>query len=124
LRWRRSPGSAARSGSIDRRRFRANIFLETERTEPFHEDAWVGGTLVFGDAEPRPAVRVMECDPRCVMINIDPDTGEKDARVFKTIGRLNRANAGVYATVVRTGTIRAGDPVILVSEAGRSRSRR
>jgi uncharacterized protein YcbX len=102
---------------LDPRRFRANVFLETERREPFHEDAWVGGTLVFGDAEPRPAVSVMECDPRCVMVNIDPDTGEKDARVFKTVGRLNRANAGVYATVVRTGTIRVGDPVDLIPAA-------
>jgi uncharacterized protein YcbX len=40
---------------LDRRRFRANIVVDTERTEPFLEDAWVGGTLVFGDlSEPRP----------------------------------------------------------------------
>src|SRR6266568_3329242 len=30
---------------LDRRRFRANIFLETERGEPFLEDEWVGGKL-------------------------------------------------------------------------------
>jgi len=33
---------------LDRRRFRANIVVDTERTEPFLEDEWVGGTLVFG----------------------------------------------------------------------------
>src|SRR5262245_17038904 len=34
---------------LDRRRFRANIVVETERSEPFLEDGWVGGMLVFGD---------------------------------------------------------------------------
>ena len=102
---------------LDRRRFRANVFVDTESTDPFLEDRWVGGTLLFGDGEPRPAVGVTMCDPRCVMVNIDPDTGARDSRVFKTIGRLNRADAGVYAAVVRTGTIRVGDPVELVQEA-------
>jgi uncharacterized protein len=101
---------------LDPRRFRANIFLETERSEVFHEDAWVGGTLVFGGADARPAVRVTMRDERCVMINLDPDTAERDARPMKTVVRLNQNMAGVYATVVRTGTIRVGDPVDFVSE--------
>jgi hypothetical protein len=101
---------------LDRRRFRANIVLETEESEPFLEDRWVGGTLVFGDRDPRPAVRVTMCDERCVMINLDPETGEQDARVMKTVMRLNRNNAGVYATVARTGTLRVGDRVALVPD--------
>ena len=96
---------------LDRRRFRANIVLETERTEPFHEDEWIGGTLLFGDGDPRPAVGVTMRDERCVMVNLDPDTAKPDARVMKTVVRLNRNNAGVYATVIRTGTIRVGDRV-------------
>jgi MOSC domain-containing protein len=102
---------------LDRRRFRANIVLESERTETFLEDGWVGGQLVFGDSDPRPAVSVTMCDPRCVMINLDPDTGKHDARPLKTVVRLNRMNAGVYGTVVRSGTIRVGDRVELVREA-------
>jgi MOSC domain-containing protein YiiM len=35
---------------------------------------------------------------------------------MKTVVRLNKNNAGVYATVVQSGTIRVGDPVNLVSE--------
>jgi hypothetical protein len=100
---------------LDRRRFRANILVETERRETFLEDAWVGGMLVFGDSDPRPAVSVTMRDVRCMMINLDPETGEQDARVMKTVVRLNRNNAGVYATVVRSGTIRVGDRVNLVS---------
>jgi MOSC domain-containing protein YiiM len=33
---------------------------------------------------------------------------------MKTVVRLNQNMAGVYATVVRTGTIRVGDPVDFV----------
>jgi len=99
---------------LDRRRFRANIVLETERGETFLEDEWVGGTLLFGEGDPRPAVSVTLRDERCVMINLDPDTAEQDARVMKTAVRLNKNTAGVYATVVRTGTIRVGDRVSLI----------
>jgi len=48
------------------------------------------------------------------MINLDPDTAEQDARVMKTAVRLNKNTAGVYGTVVRTGTIRVGDRVSLM----------
>jgi uncharacterized protein YcbX len=98
---------------LDRRRFRANIFLETERSEIFLEDEWVGGTLVFGDIDPRPAVSVTLRDLRCMMVNLDPETAVQDARVMKTVVRLNNNNAGVYATVVNSGTIRVGDRVSL-----------
>lgn len=97
--------------NLDRRRFRANIVVETEGTEPFQEDGWVGGRLIFGDAGSGAVVSVTLRDLRCVMINLDPETCEKDARVMKTVVRLNENHAGVYATVVRTGTIRVGDRV-------------
>jgi len=99
---------------LDRRRFRANILLETEDTATFHEDGWVGGTLVFGEGESMPAVSVTMRDLRCVMVNIDPDTASQDARVMKTVVGLNANNAGVYGTVVRSGTIHVGQSVSLV----------
>jgi uncharacterized protein YcbX len=100
--------------TLDRRRFRANIVLETHEGEPFLEDGWVGGTLLFGNSEPRPAVSVTMRDVRCVMLNLDPDTGTQDKRMMKTVVRLNDNNAGVYGTVLQTGTIRVGDAVSLV----------
>jgi uncharacterized protein len=106
--------------SLDRRRFRANIVLETHHRETFHEDGWIGGTLVFGHSEPRPAVTVTALDVRCMMINLDPDTATQDKRVLKTVVRLNENNAGVYGTVVQTGTIRVGDPVRLLPDAQRA----
>lgn len=98
---------------LDRRRFRANVVLETENTEVFHEDAWVGRTLVFGDGDDAPAVTVTLRDERCVMINLDPDSAVQDPRVMKAVVRMSGNYAGVYGTVVRTGTIRAGDRVTL-----------
>jgi hypothetical protein len=101
---------------LDRRRFRANIVVEALASGPFPEDRWVGGMLMFGDMDPRPAIRVTLRDLRCMMINLDPETGAQDARVLKTVARLNETCAGVYATVVRPGLIRIGDQMALVPE--------
>jgi len=101
---------------LDGRRFRANIVLETHDSEGFLEDGWVGGTLVFGDREPMPAVSVTMRDVRCMMINVDPDTGKQDGRVLKTVVGLNANNAGVYGTVVRPGPIHVGQAVSLISD--------
>lgn len=98
---------------LDRRRMRANIVLETVGTEPFLEDEWVGGMLLFGEGQSVPAVSITARDVRCVMINLDPDTADKDARVMKAVVRLNGNNAGVYGTVVRTGSIHVGQTVRL-----------
>ena len=99
---------------LDPRRFRANILLETHAQQPFEEDRWVGGRLVFGESEPRPAVSITAHDVRCIMVNLDPDTGKQDPGVMKAAVRLNANKAGVYGTVVQTGTIRVGQPVSLV----------
>ena len=103
---------------FDARRFRANILLETHDVEPFEEDTWIGGRLVFGDSETGPAVSVTARDVRCMMINLDPDTAkQEEGRMLKAVVRLNANNAGVYGTVVQTGTIHVGQAVSLVIES-------
>lgn len=97
--------------AFDSRRFRPNIVIACDEGVPFLEDAWIGGTLVFGEGDRGPAVRVTMRDERCRMLTLDPETGQSDARVLKTVVRLNQNNAGAYATVVQTGTIRVGEPV-------------
>ncbi len=99
---------------LDTRRFRANIVIEPAATEPFLEDDWVGGKLVFGDEETGPMVHVTMRDLRCMMINLDPDTAKQDPSFMKAVVRLNQNNAGAYGTVVRTGELRVGDAVGLV----------
>lgn len=111
-------GSEAGAANLDRRRFRPNILVDTGSSAPFPEDRWVGGTLAFGEGDACPAVRVESRDVRCMMVNLDPGTAEQDARIMKTVVRLNENNAGVYATVVRTGMIRVGDAVNLVTKGG------
>jgi hypothetical protein len=101
---------------LDTRRFRANIVLETLESDPFIEDEWVGRRLVFGEEEPKPAVNVTVRDVRCMMINLDPDTAIQDARMLKTVVRLNENHAGVYGAVTQTGVINVGQPVSLVWE--------
>ena len=96
---------------LDTRRFRANIVIATESTEPFLEDGWIGGRLVFGDDETGPIISLTLRDPRCVMINLDPDTAEQDPRIMKAAVRLNGNNAGAYGTVARTGQLSLGQPV-------------
>lgn len=98
---------------VDLRRFRPNIVIETDSAAPFEEDRWVGRTLLFGEGSSGAAVRVTMRDERCVMVNLHPDTAERDSEVMKTVVRLNGNYAGVYATVVRAGELRAGQAVTL-----------
>jgi len=102
--------------SLDTRRFRANILIESDATEPFLEDGWIGGTLVFGDTKVGPTVSVTLRDLRCVMLNLDPDTSKSDPRIMKAVIRLNENNAGVYGTVTRTGQLSVGQSVSLITD--------
>ena len=101
---------------LDTRRFRANIVIESTEAEPFLEDRWIGGTLMFGSTETGPMISVTLRDLRCVMINLDPDTSKSDPRIMKSVVRLNKNHAGGYATVTRTGQINVGQSVSLISE--------
>jgi hypothetical protein len=98
---------------VDLRRFRPNVVIETDSAEAFEEDRWVGRTLIFGEGNSEAALRVTMRDERCVMVNFDPDTAERDSRVMKTVVRMNENYAGVYGTVVRAGELRVGQVVTL-----------
>lgn len=103
-------------GLCDLRRFRPNVVIETNNAEPFapfEDDRWVGHTLMFGEASSGAAVKAYIRDERCVMVNLDPDTAEKDSEVMKAVVRLNQNYAGVYGTVVRAGELRVGQVVTL-----------
>jgi len=102
---------------VDLRRFRPNVVIETHNVEPFAENEWVGRTLMFGEgnsgADPMAAIGVTMKDERCVMLNLDPDTAQKDSEVMKTVVKMNNNYAGVYGTVVRAGELRVGQVVTL-----------
>jgi hypothetical protein len=97
---------------LDEARFRANIVLETSNGST--ERDWLGGTLVFGEGEAAPRLRVNRPIPRCRMITIDPATGVKDPRILETVAAEFGNEIGVYCAPDGIGTLRLGDPVRLM----------
>lgn len=95
----------------DVRRFRPNILIATHDGNPFVEERWIGGSLVFGDAPDAPIVAVTNHDVRCAMVNIDPDSARLSPAVLKAIVSARDNNAGVYGAVVRRGRLTVGDPI-------------
>ena len=97
----------------DARRFRPNVLVRSARDVPFEEDDWVGGVLTFGGSDEAPAVAVTMRDPRCAMVNLDPDGGESTPAVMKACVRANDNHAGIYCTVTRAGRLAVGQAVFL-----------
>ena len=60
-------------------------------------------------------ISVLERDPRCMMITLDPDTGEKAPALLKKVAQAHSGMAGVYGALIVEGTLRKGDPVELLS---------
>jgi uncharacterized protein YcbX len=96
---------------IDKRRFRANAYVDLTSDEAFAEDHFVGRSLRIG---PKVVVRVLERDPRCVMITLDPDTGEKTPAILKKVAQAHEGMAGVYGVVMMEGMLHKGDSVELL----------
>lgn len=91
-------------------RFRPNLLLDLEDGGPFDELQWVGKTLRIGSAA---RIAITEVDRRCVMITLDPATGESSPQILKCVVQKHGQSAGIYATVLTPGEVRAGDPVQL-----------
>jgi uncharacterized protein YcbX len=97
--------------AIDKRRFRANVYLDLTSSGGFAEDEFVGRSLRIGS---KVIVSVLERDPRCMMITLDPDTAEKTPAVLKKVAQAHSGMAGVYGAVLAEGMVRKGDSVELL----------
>jgi uncharacterized protein YcbX len=95
-------------GRIDPRQFRANIYIEPTSAEPFAEESWTGGILNVGVEV---LAGVTQRDPRCMMINLNPEDAEQNVQVLKTVVKAHQGQAGIYANVIRPGVVRVGDPI-------------
>ena len=95
----------------DPRRFRANIYLDLDAARGFEEDEFVGRSLRIGS---KLVLAILERDPRCGMITLDPDTGESKPEFLKKVAQAHNGMAGVYAAVLVEGIVRKGDPVELL----------
>jgi uncharacterized protein YcbX len=93
---------------VDKRRFRANIYVDLASAGGFAENEFVGRSLRIG---PKVVVSVLERDPRCMMITLDPDTGEKTPTLLKKVAQAHDGMAGVYGAVLVEGILRKGDSV-------------
>jgi uncharacterized protein YcbX len=92
-------------------RFPPNIVVQLASSEKgYAENAWVGHTLAIGEV-----VRLDIAAPcgRCVMTTLAQEDLLSDPGILRTAAQHSQANVGVYAAVVRGGTIRYGDPIRL-----------
>ena len=104
-------GSLYREGQFALDRFRPNIMLAVDgRPCAFVENDWVGRTLLIGSE-----VRLQIVKPcgRCVMTTLPQSDLPHDPGILRTAVQHNKGHVGVYATVLRGGTVRRGDSVRL-----------
>ena len=105
------------------RRFRPDVTIATPEGEAgFVENDWVGRELAIG-ADVR--LRVSDPTPRCSIPTLAQEDLAKDPQVLRTIVEHNRLPvplldgeslpcAGVYAFVIRGGTVKRGDAVRVI----------
>jgi uncharacterized protein YcbX len=96
---------------LDKRRFRANFYVDWSSANGFYENELVNRRLKLGD---RLEIMILELDPRCKSITIDPETAETQPRLLKHIARKYDGFAGVYAAVLTEGTVKTGDEIYLL----------
>jgi uncharacterized protein YcbX len=89
---------------IDPLRFRGNLLVEG--LPAWAEFDLLGRTIAVGDVRLKIVKRIV----RCAATNVEPRTGIRDMEIPKTLMQaFGHMDCGVYAEVVRAGTIAAGD---------------
>ena len=98
---------------LDPRRFRLNLTLGVDAA-PFIEDGWAERELNVGES----VLRVRSGIPRCLTVEHRPHDGDRSLKVQQrirsvrgqTVGKWGPAVLfGVYADVIRPGTVKIGD---------------
>jgi len=98
--------------ALDKRRFRANVYMDLGTAAGFAEDHFVGRSLRLGA---KAVVAVLERDPRCKMITLDPETAKPTPDILRKVTRDHEGMAGIYGAVLVEGTVRQGDAIELLS---------
>jgi len=87
-------------------RFRANMYVTG--WPAWHEFELMDRTLAIGDVR----LKVVKRIKRCAAVNVDPETSARDLEIPNTLQRrLGHMDCGIYAEVIRPGTLRVGDEV-------------
>jgi len=107
---------------VDGRRFR--MLFEIDGVPAHAEDDWIGGRIGVGTA----AIDVGGDVGRCMITTLDPDRGTRDLDTLGALARYRRDGRfeplpfGVYGAVATPGTVRVGDPVVILRTADMHRS--
>jgi uncharacterized protein YcbX len=96
---------------VDKRRFRANVYVDLTASKGFAENELVGRSVRIG---PKVTITILERDARCVMITLDPDTGEQAPAILKKVAQAHEGMAGVYGAVLVEGMLHKGDSVEMI----------
>jgi len=97
---------------VQPRRFRNNFVIG--EVGAFAEEAWLGKTLQLGDAADAARIRVDRKNERCIVITLDPETLEPTTELLSSLALERDACVGLYASVVRPGTVREGCDVFIL----------
>ncbi len=100
----------ATSTKSDSRRFRINIIIHADKA--FAEFEMIGQTFKCGDA----LLKVQEPIGRCAAINVDPETSQRSDRNYVQCMKreFGHSNLGVFAKVIKGGTIKIGNRLHLI----------
>ena len=99
---------AIRALGVDGRRLRPNIVVGG--VEGLAEREWPGRRLRIGEV----VIAAAKLRARCVMTTYDPDTQVQDPAVLRRIVREFGGTMALDCAVEVTGTVRVGDPVVLL----------
>ncbi|MBW7474725.1 MOSC domain-containing protein [Paenibacillus oenotherae] len=95
---------------LDPRRFRANLIIKIREGMTCREQDFIGKQLHIGR---NVVLSVDTACERCSMITFDPESLARDASLLKVVNEKLDLKYGVYASVIKTGEIAAGDQVFL-----------
>jgi uncharacterized protein len=90
----------------DRRRIRPNLVVDSD--DPFVEESW-SGEISIGDVLLCPVERI----ERCRMIDVAQEGLPQEGRWLKSLTAAREMCLGVYLDVARSGTVAAGDEVLV-----------
>lgn len=117
LRALRSLGASHLAGAdgqakatLDHRRFRPNIFIESQ-AGGFAEETWLGRDIAVG---PSVQLRVVKRADRCVMVTMAQADLTDDPRILRAVAHANDACLGVFAEPLVPGSISVGDSIRLL----------
>ncbi|MCZ2257779.1 MOSC domain-containing protein [Sporosarcina sp. G11-34] len=98
------------SSRIEPRRFRPNIILDVPGAEGFVEEQWTNRMLTIGD---NVVLKIIQPTKRCVMTTLAQGDLPNDPNVLRTLAQQNNGNFGVYAEVIKTGSVKIEDKAVL-----------